>query len=64
MIAAVLTCVFVIYLYRKLNTDPGSASGNDKNGPNDLTVLASRLATLEDRLKRLADLNSTQEVQS
>jgi len=67
MIAAVFTCVFVIYLYRKLHNNPMQTkptSSDAANGSNDFTVLAGRLAALETRLGRLADRNSSEEVRS
>ena len=60
MIPAILTCVFVVYLYRKLNGDPVSIDPNS-NLPNELTALANRLPALESRLRQLADNNSKQE---
>lgn len=60
MIPAILTCVYVVYLYRKLNggtvpTDPKA------NSSSELTALADRLPALEARLRQLAKNNSTKE---
>jgi hypothetical protein len=58
MIPAVLSCLFVIYLYRTLNQPdaaaPGFATGAD--GDQDvLNDIAARLAALETRLRKLAE---------
>lgn len=64
MIPALLSCVFVIYLYRSLNHPPSAAdapaSGEaaiDSAGPADeLAGLSRRITALENRLNQLAEL--------
>lgn len=60
MIVAVLTCVYVVYLYHKLNTDTAK-NYTKSNVSSELTALADRLPALESRLRQLANNNSTQE---
>ncbi|PHQ36210.1 hypothetical protein [Rhodopirellula bahusiensis] len=57
MIPALLSCVFVIYLYRKLNAPEPSSPEQDSSDEND--DLASRLDALRERIARL-DFNSSQ----
>ncbi len=52
MIPAILSCVFVLYLYRTLNApDVESASGNEPASDRD--SLVSRIDELSDRIERL-----------
>ena len=52
MLAAIASCVFVIYLYRSLNTTPESEPPEtaEKRGQHEL---AQRLSALEARLRKL-----------
>ncbi len=52
MIPAILSCVFVIYLYQILNVDP--ARQVDRAGVGDpLLDLSDRVAKVNERLKKL-----------
>ena len=58
MIAALATCLFVIYLYRTLNPTEASQSRrtpNAEEGTVSLTELTTRLTALEDRLRSLSN---------
>lgn len=57
MIPALLTCVFVAYLYLKLNPKPESSSTSEaapEAGAEEFSTLSDRLAALERRLQRLS----------
>ena len=58
MIPAILSCVFVIYLYQSLNADPANEDAtspvcteNDSPSQKRLTALADRIRGLESRIK-------------
>ena len=51
MIPAILSCVFVIYLYRKLKAENDTSHGRDVEASDDL---AARIEALDERLERLA----------
>ena len=52
MIPAILSCVFVIYLYQSLNADP--AKQVEQAGDKDpLRELSNRVASLNERLSKL-----------
>jgi hypothetical protein len=56
MIPAILSCIFVIYLYRELNaveSAGGSASDAAGDRDDDLAALTSRVRSLENRLQQL-----------
>jgi hypothetical protein len=53
VIPAVLTCVFVIYLYRTLNAD-GTSTVPAADESSEMAELVKRLSSLEERLSRLA----------
>ncbi len=64
MIPAVLTCLFVIYLYRTLNAEQsptGSSGAEPACSIGDLSTVTKRLASLEERLRQLAPRDSTRE---
>ncbi len=57
MIPAILSCVFVIYLYQTLNQSPSSenaASVNTGGSALDGNALLKRLRLLQDRIEKLA----------
>ncbi|MCA9075177.1 MAG: hypothetical protein KDA93_09095 [Planctomycetaceae bacterium] len=61
MIVAVLTCLFVIYLYRSLNADTAGTtnhSAEDGQETESLAQLMERLERLEYRIRTLANENS------
>ncbi len=55
MIPAILSCVFVVYLYCSLNQVPKSASALDEHSGSqlELSELATRLQSLQSRLAKL-----------
>lgn len=67
MIPAILSCVFVIYLYHELNRDESQAHSGPARGAgghDDLLVFTQRVADLEGRLRRLARKSNTPEKRS
>ncbi len=54
MLAAIASCIFVIYLYRSLNTTAEDASPQTPEKPRQ-HELAQRLSALEARLRVLTD---------
>lgn len=57
MIVALLTCVYVIYLYKKLNSEPHSIakeSVGSNQAVSESSVLSDRLSAIEHRLAKLA----------
>lgn len=56
MIPAVLSCLYVLYLYRKLQDE--TRSDTEANSPNDSLPVPQRLALVEDRLSKLVASNS------
>ncbi|MCR9293475.1 MAG: hypothetical protein NXI32_12200 [bacterium] len=56
MIPAVLSCVFVLYLYRTLNEPAQEASNSQTaNSVNETVELTSRLEALQQRVERLVE---------
>ena len=55
MIPAILSCVFVIYLYFTLNTEDSGQDSGDEQALNglDIGAMTKRLANLEQRLERV-----------
>lgn len=64
MIPAALACVYVVYLYHKLNAEASGSASKLADSSCDLTAIADRLAALELRAQRLADRASTRKPQS
>ncbi len=55
MIPALLSCVFVLYLYRTLNSPgAGELAGDDSRSATNVAGLESRLDALESRIERLS----------
>jgi hypothetical protein len=57
MIPAILTCVYVIYLYHSLNQEAAAEDGRpnaSRTDGEDPSQLAQRLAAIEQRLSSLA----------
>ncbi len=57
MIPAILSCIFVIYLYRTLNAaNSNEASADGSNPPSDggIADLSDELKSLHSRLERIA----------
>lgn len=57
MIPALLSCVFVIYLYRTLNT-PETPTGHDERSTDDLN---QRLSHLQSRIEILVNSANTKD---
>lgn len=58
MIPAILSAVFVIYLYHDLNrgdSPAGSSSTSSAGDVDDVAALTARVAALRERLQRLVD---------
>lgn len=57
MIPAILSVVFVVYLYQSLNGAPDAPVGTtgEALGSGDQSDLAARLSSLQSRIERLAE---------
>lgn len=62
MIPAILSCVFVIYLYQSLNADPAKQVEQAEGG-DPLRELSDRVAKLNDRLSKLKTASGQRKVQ-